>query len=65
MVTVNDEGLPASGSRGGEAMLAGGELNKLLNVFRAAAAAAGFFQAELGLELAGHHYTGPACFPDI
>ena len=46
-------------------MLARGEFDELLNVLGTATAASGFFEAELGFELAGHHDAGPACFPDI
>ena len=46
-------------------MLARGEFDELLNVLGTATAASGFFEAELGFELAGHHDAGPARFPDI
>jgi hypothetical protein len=49
----------------GEAVLAGGEFDKLTNVFCAAAAAAGIFQAELGFDLARHHNPGTPGITDI
>ena len=46
-------------------MLTGGKLDELVNVLGAATAAACFFQAEFGFELAGHHDACPARVADI
>lgn len=41
------------------------DFNKFLDIFRAAAATAAFFQAEFSSQLAGHHNAGSANLPDM
>lgn len=57
--------LGTDGFLAGEAMLARGEFNEFLNVLRAAAAAAGFFETKLSFDLARHHDPRTARGADI